>query len=53
MRFDKESKSEKKKNGAVDGEGGGRGEVEETLKPKQYVRLSRVVKDKTGTNYTM
>ena len=30
-------------------DGGGGGEVEGTLKPKQYVRLSREVKYKTAT----
>ena len=45
MNFDKESISEKKKN--ADGGGGGEGgEVEKTLKPKQYVRLSREVNTK-------
>ena len=52
MNFDKESISEKKKN--ADGGGGGEGgEVEGTLKPKQYARLSREVKYKTATIYTM
>ena len=54
MNFDKESMSEKKKN--ADGGGGcerGGGEVEGTVKPKQYARLSREVKYKTGTIYTM
>ena len=54
MNFGKESISEKKKNadgggGGEGGEGGGEG----TLKPKQYARLSREVKYKTTTIYTM
>ena len=35
------------------GVGWGWGEVEGTLKPKQYARLSREVKYKTATIYTM
>ena len=53
MNFDKESISEKKKNADGGGGGGEKGEVEGTLKPKQYARLSREVKYKTATIYTM
>ena len=49
--LNKESISEQKKN--VDGSGGREGGVEGTLKPKQYDRLSREVKYKTATIYTM
>ena len=43
MNFDKEYISEKEKNADGGGEGG---EVEGTLKPKQYARLSREVNTK-------
>ena len=41
------------KNGGVEGRGRGEEEMMETLKPKQQARLSREVKDKSGTIYTV